>query len=61
MLGMLAVAAILLTVYGYRATRTNLPLLRLNLFSIRTFRASVAGSFFTRLGIGGIPFLFPLL
>ena len=31
------------------------------LFRIRTFRASVSGSFFTRLGIGGIPFLFPLL
>src|SRR6202035_5384542 len=32
-----------------------------SLFRIRTFRASVDGSFFTRLGIGGIPFLFPLL
>ena len=31
------------------------------LFRIRTFRAAVSGSFFTRLGIGGIPFLFPLL
>jgi hypothetical protein len=37
------------------------PLLRLKLFCIRTFRASVSGSFFTRLGIGRIPFLFPLL
>jgi EmrB/QacA subfamily drug resistance transporter len=61
MLAMLAIAVILLTLYGYRATRTNLPLLRLSLFRIRTFRAAVAGSFFTRLGIGGIPFLFPLL
>ena len=33
----------------------------LSLFRIRTFRAAVSGSFFTRLGIGGIPFLFPLL
>ena len=32
-----------------------------SLFRIRTFRASVSGSFFTRLGIGGIPFLLPLL
>jgi len=31
------------------------------LFRIRTFRAAVSGSFVTRLGIGGIPFLFPLL
>ena len=41
--------------------RTQFPLLRLSLFRIRTFRAAVSGSFFTRLGIGGIPFLFPLL
>jgi EmrB/QacA subfamily drug resistance transporter len=61
MLGLLAVAAGLLTAYGLRATRTALPLLRLTLFRIRTFRAAVSGSFFTRLGIGGIPFLFPLL
>ncbi len=59
--GMLAIAILLLALYGFRATRTELPLLRLNLFRIRTFRASVSGSFFTRLGIGGMPFLFPLL
>jgi hypothetical protein len=41
--------------------RSPHPLLRLDLFRIRTFRASVSGSFVTRLGIGGIPFLFPLL
>ena len=47
---------------GYGFTRQDqYPLLQLSLFRIRTFRASVSGSFFTRLGIGGIPFLFPLL
>jgi EmrB/QacA subfamily drug resistance transporter len=61
MLGLLALATLLLATYGYRATRTRLSLLRLSLFRIRTFRAAVSGSFFTRLGIGGIPFLFPLL
>ncbi len=60
-LGLLAISAALLTGYGFRATRIKFPLLRLSLFRIRTFRASVSGSFFTRLGIGGIPFLFPLL
>jgi MFS family permease len=60
-LGMLAFSAVLLASYGFRAMRTKFPLLRLSLFRIRTFRASVSGSFFTRLGIGGIPFLFPLL
>ena len=41
--------------------RTQYPLLQLSLFRIRTFRAAVSGSFFTRLGIGGVPFLLPLL
>ena len=59
--GLLAVSVLLLAIYGFRATKTQFPLLRLSLFRIRTLRASVSGSFFTRLGIGGIPFLFPLL
>ena len=37
------------------------PLLRLSLFKLRTFRVSVVGGFVTRLGIGGMPFLLPLL
>ena len=61
LLGLLFVSAIFLAAYGWHATRIEFPLLRLTLFRIRTFRASVSGSFFTRLGIGGIPFLFPLL
>jgi len=56
-LGLLGFSAISLTAYGLRATRTEFPLLRLTLFRIRIFRASVSGSYFTRLGIGGIPFL----
>jgi EmrB/QacA subfamily drug resistance transporter len=61
MLGLLLLSVISLTAYGFRTTGTKFPLLRLALFRIRTFRASVSGSYFTRLGIGGIPFLFPLL
>lgn len=60
-LGLLVVAILLLTFYGIRAVRVQHPLLRLALFRIRTFRASVVGGFVTRIGIGGIPFLFPLL
>jgi len=60
-LGALAVSILLLAGYGFHATRTAHPMLRLVLFRLRTFRAAVGGSFLTRLGIGGIPFLFPLL
>ncbi len=60
-LGLLGVSIVLLAGYGFHATRTAHPMLRLALFRIRSFRAAVSGSFVTRLGIGGIPFLFPLL
>jgi EmrB/QacA subfamily drug resistance transporter len=60
-LGLLAISAALLAGYGVHATHSAHPLLHLMLFRIRTFRAAVSGSFCTRLGIGGIPFLFPLL
>jgi EmrB/QacA subfamily drug resistance transporter len=60
-LGLLALSILLLAGYGLHAARMPFPLLPLTLFGIRTFRAAVSGSFFTRLGIGGIPFLFPLL
>jgi EmrB/QacA subfamily drug resistance transporter len=60
-LGLLALSFALLAGYGIHSTRTPYPLLRLALFRIRTFRAAVSGSFLTRLGIGGIPFIFPLL
>ncbi len=60
-LGLLALSIALLAGYGFHATRTAHPMLNLILFRIRTFRAAVSGSFLTRLGIGGIPFLFPLL
>jgi hypothetical protein len=59
--GLLVLSLLLLAGYGFHATRTAHPMLRLALFRIRTFRAAVSGSFLTRLGIGGIPFLFPLL
>ena len=61
MAGLLATSVALLGAYGLHGMRTPFPLLQLSLFHIRTFRASVSGSFFTRLGIGGVPFLLPLL
>ncbi len=60
-LTLLAFSILLLAGYGFHATKTAYPMLNLILFRIRTFRAAVGGTFLTRLGIGGIPFLFPLL
>lgn len=57
----LAIATILLAGYAWHAQRVPNPLLRVALFKIRTFRISVVGGFVTRLGIGGLPFLLPLL
>ena len=56
-----AVALGLLAAYGWHAGRVPYPLLRLSLFATRTFRVSVLGGFATRLGVGGMPFLLPLL
>ncbi len=58
---LLAISFILLAGYGMHGARTPYPLLSLILFRLRTFRTAVSGSFFTRIGVGGIPFLFPLL
>jgi EmrB/QacA subfamily drug resistance transporter len=51
----------LLGAYAVHARGIEFPLLRLTLFKIRTFRISVLGGFITRLGLGGLPFLLPLL
>jgi EmrB/QacA subfamily drug resistance transporter len=59
--GLLALSLLLLAGYAVNSRRTKYPLLRMSLFRIRTFFAAVAGSFVTRLGVAGIPFLLPLL
>jgi EmrB/QacA subfamily drug resistance transporter len=58
---LLGISLALLAGYGVNSARTAFPLLRLSLFRTRTFFAAVVGSFVTRLGVGGIPFLIPLL
>src|ERR1019366_2316353 len=58
---LLLLAGSLLAAYGFHASHTEHPLLRLALFRLRTFRVSVVGGFVSRLGIGGLPFLLPLL
>ena len=58
---LLVLSVALLLAYGWHATQAPFPLLRLDVFMKRTFRVSVLGGFVTRLGIGGMPFLLPLL
>lgn len=58
---MLLLSFSLLAAYALHARQTAYPLLRLALFRVRTFRISVIGGFITRLGVGGLPFLLPLL
>jgi EmrB/QacA subfamily drug resistance transporter len=47
--------------YIFYARNKPAPILDLSLFALPTFRASVAGGFIFRLGIGALPFLLPLL
>ena len=58
---MLVVSVSLLVAYGWHASGIEYPLLRLKLFKVRTFRTAVLGGFATRLGVGGLPFLLPLM
>jgi hypothetical protein len=61
MAGLVALALLLLAGCALHARTLASPLLQLKLLGIRTFRAAVSSSFFTRVGIGGVPFLLPLL
>ena len=58
---LLVIAILLLAGYGVHGRSIDFPLLRVSLFRIRSFRVAVYGSFITRIGIGGVPFLLPLL
>lgn len=58
---LLGLAALLLFAYWRHTLTEPFPLLRLQLFRVRTFRTAVSGSYATRLGVGGMPFLLPLL
>jgi EmrB/QacA subfamily drug resistance transporter len=58
---LMLIAIIMVSVYVNHAFKINNPLLDLKLFAIRTFKVGMFGSLFTRLGIGGVPMLLPLL
>ncbi|TFW30886.1 DHA2 family efflux MFS transporter permease subunit [Massilia horti] len=58
---MLVLSIALLGAYAWHANHRRYPLLKLSLLRVRTFRISVLGGFITRMGVGGLPFLLPLL
>ena len=60
-MALLLTSMLLLVTYAWHAQRTRFPLLNLALFRTRTYRISVLGGFVTRLGVGGMPLLLPLL
>jgi len=60
-LALLVVSLALLAAYYFHGRRVSNPVMRLSLFDIRTFNVAVLGGIITRLGIGGMPFLLPLL
>ncbi|MCC2666717.1 MAG: Multidrug efflux protein [Gammaproteobacteria bacterium] len=51
----------LLLCYIRQSRRKKYPVVKTKLLRIRTFRVSVIGNLFSRLGFGGVPFLVPLL
>jgi EmrB/QacA subfamily drug resistance transporter len=58
---LLAVSFALLGLYAWHGHRVPNPVMRLSLFQTRTFNVAVLGGIITRLGVGGMPFLLPLL
>lgn len=53
------ISLLMIGCYVVYSQRASSPLLNLKLFKIRTFRISVLGGFFSRLGLGALPFLLP--
>ena len=55
------IAAACIFFYIHHAKRHRNALINLNLFKIRTLKIGLIGSLSTRLGVGGFPFLLPLM
>jgi EmrB/QacA subfamily drug resistance transporter len=60
-LAMIAVGIACISVYVWHARRTAFPVIDLRLLEIPTFRIGVTGGTLTRMGIGSLPFLLPLM
>lgn len=60
-LGLLFLAGLLSLFYFIHYKRTEKPIIDLRLLNIRTLKIGLMGSLITRLGIGGLPLLLPLM
>jgi EmrB/QacA subfamily drug resistance transporter len=58
---MIVVGILCLSAYVWHARRTAFPVIDLRLLDIPTFRIGVTGGTLTRMGIGALPFLLPLM
>jgi len=60
-LGGLLLFNLLAVIYFIHYKKTEKPIIDLRLLNIKTLRIGLAGSLITRLGIGGLPLLLPLM
>ena len=58
---LILISAATILVYIKRAKNSPAPLFPLRLFKIKTFSRGLTGNLFARLGMGGMPYLLPLL
>lgn len=58
---LLFASLLLLAAYVWHAKKQTHPLIKTELFNFNTFRVSILGNLFARIGFGGMPFLVPLL
>src|ERR1700751_1147450 len=58
---LIAIGAVTFVFYLRHARKVPAPVLDFSLLALPTFRASLIGGFFFRMGIGALPFLLPLL
>jgi EmrB/QacA subfamily drug resistance transporter len=59
--GILFSALLLFFWYTWHSRQRSNPIVKTELLRLRTFKISVIGNLFARIGLGGIPFLVPLL
>ncbi|MGZ3670860.1 MAG: DHA2 family efflux MFS transporter permease subunit [Bdellovibrionota bacterium] len=59
--GLFSLSLFLIAGYVVHAMQMARPILRLSLMRVRTFRTSITGNLISRLGMGGMPFLLPLM